>query len=299
MKSKGFSRVFLKFVCTYSLVLIIPIVVFSLFFYSNTKEQFLNNVKEERLHALALLNENISQQNSSIRRMASELVKTSALSEFNIVHGNTAHVDINSEVRKITGSNSYQTTTFYYLKATQTLYSQSGNYKLWQFNTPHFQYYYPGWNHEEMEAFLEHNSELMIRPAETLIIPSNNTRKMITFLFPLTKGTYTYGTMISLVDVERVEMILSSTYRSPEENLLAYSSAGDFLTSRYEIDNNTETWASKILEKDDGAYSGVIRREGKNYLLSYSARGRMEWRFISFIPVEFTDVGNGIYFYRS
>ena len=56
------------------------------------------------------------------------------------------------------------------------------------------------------------------------------------------------------------------------------------MTSRYEIDNNTKHGPPRYWKKMMGHIQVLL--EGKDYLLSYSARGRMEWRFISFIPVE-------------
>lgn len=284
-KQHRFSRVYIKIIATYSLVLIIPIIIFSVYFYSTTHTHSLQNAQSDRIASLNQLSENMMLQHNTIQRLSLELSSTDSLSEFNILNGNTPHYRINQELKKLTAPNTYVNATFYYLKKTGTLYNQNGNYSLQQFNTPHFQYYYPQWEHEDMEEFLNQTETPTIRASETVVIPSNNPRQMLTYLYPLKRGNHVYGVMLSLVDRSQMNTILDNAILSDTENILTYSNTGALLSQRSPLAPKLLEELRQLLEQSDNEGSVVMTIDEQDCLISYTAQSPYTWRFLSILPV--------------
>lgn len=277
---------FYKYLLSYVIILIIPIVFMVYFVYN----QFIGVLKDELIannvntlnRVMYVVDTNLKQ----LQSLQSQMLMNRSLNPFYALKDPNVALDAVSELKKYTTSNTFIKEAAIYFHGDQYIYTSSSS-----FTVPFFinnAYKYKNWSEQDFTKDINSVKSPVIRPAEDVALYNGSeTTRYITFLCPLSgTGINPTTTAIFMIDENFFTKIMSNSLNEFNANSVILDQNNQIITSLksteyipsinyYKYVNTQETQATEIIEIDN-----------QQFLLSIVKSKETGWKYLSFTPLQ-------------
>jgi two-component system, response regulator YesN len=190
-----------------------------------------------------------------------------------------------NEMRKYSAADDYVFDVFLYMRKDGYLFSKNGNaYSIADFGQPGDGYYFPRWDHAELERDLRGARGSITRPAEEIVAPTNSRHRVISLVRPLSQSIE--GNYASVLVLAKEEALLGAMRAAIKER------GGRFLL----VDPQRRVVASLGGELPASELSSLLARlepgegraiaiEGKPCIAALSVSRPEAWSYLGIFPV--------------
>ncbi|MDI6618421.1 MAG: AraC family transcriptional regulator [Clostridiales bacterium] len=283
MINNGKSNILYKYLLSYLLMFIIPLIIMGSMMYKNTVIDLKREVEVSSINKLEQINSLISMRMCELQNMAAKISYDPDLMSFMVKNGGYNTKKAIEELSKYKDNSSFIDEIFLYFRGDNIIYSSLGSNSL--DTLIQYVYKYNAWDKQQFINDINNISFPSIRPAEDVNINKNENLKLLTYLYPIPpKSGYPYGTVIFIIRESMIDRMIS--------NVL-----GNFQGSVYIVDENNNILASKnsgtsIEPKDlflqmnkhnaTGIYEASLNK--KKYSFINVKSETTKWRFIVVMP---------------
>lgn len=283
MKNRG--SLFGGFIASYMAVLALPLCVLAFFYYPYTTSAVIDreagwcsrSVEQLRLSWESFLRYAHSlpgalERNQSIRFSGAE-------------EPDYRRYLLASEMRKYSAADDYVLDVFLYMKKDGYLFSKNGNaYSISEFGRPGDGYYFPSWDHAELERDLSGARGGIERPAEEIVAPTNNRMRVISLVLPLSQSAE--GNYATVLVLAKEDALLGAMRAAASER------GGDFLVvdPRGRVaaslgSGGSFAGADRLVETLAPGEGRVIDFGGRRCIAALSRSEPEHWSYLSLFPV--------------
>ncbi|GIP34887.1 helix-turn-helix domain-containing protein [Paenibacillus sp. J2TS4] len=274
---------FLKYLFSYVIVLLLPLVTMGVFvqnFLIDTLKHeivVINNLNNLNRVKYVLDQQVLQLQNTSTQLM---YVNSNLKPFYQLNQDPLKAWKIMNELQKYTTTNHFIHEMMVYFRGEDRLYSNRSVYTL-SMLSDHI-YPYPNWSKEEIYHDLNRLTEPLIRPAEML----QDEGKFITFLYPILPSSSTpYAAVIFIVKEEAVHRILEDEFKSYDGNTFILNQNNEVITSLDSSGSGLPEQVAAGLPNDFEPFTQTIKWNGETYY-SLSVKSKESgWTYVSTLPV--------------
>lgn len=278
-----------KFIISYLLVLSLPVGFILLYYYPhstrvvNEKEMAWNaHVTEQFKNAMDVFTR-------YVYNLPFELTQNREIRLYMAEEDDYQRYVIASEMRKYNATDAFIYNTLLYVKNIGYLFAKTGSaYTVADFARPGVGYYYEDWPHDRMFEQLDHLTEPIVRPVESVIVPGKNRIRMLTFALPLPLGgSHSPGVVMIMVQEQSIIGMMRSVAELYAGDFFIFDEQGNRLVASGRTEDADAAALKDILARLNKQKSGsAIERLGdKSYVVSYTVSDKNGWQFVSLLPI--------------
>ncbi|MEK3888296.1 helix-turn-helix domain-containing protein [Bacillus sp. FSL K6-3431] len=274
---------FYKYLLSYSILLIIPLIVTSLFSYKH----YVSILKEE----IMLGHEQMLEQmrdtfDTKIREMNTISYEISSNPELTpyYLEQNMYHAYAAKRLLNFTVANNFFQNVFLYIKEGDYIYSAESTYSIPLFTDKIYQY--RNWSPSQFRNDLNRLETPVFRPAEEVDSSLLKSNRAITYIVPLPpSGVEPYGAAIFIIDEDTVKGLQRGGIEERVGNTLILNEKGEVITSLYDTDYlQDQSFLQSIKALSPGSKSIKIKKE--QYILSTAKSKYTGWTYLTMMPQE-------------
>ncbi|MEF2244014.1 MULTISPECIES: helix-turn-helix domain-containing protein [unclassified Paenibacillus] len=279
-----FHSVLFKYLASYVIVLIVPLLVLGYFGYDQLKATIGEQVRDNQQKLLNEVREDMDQKWTQMNQMASRLETHPMLTPYAISNYFAASYHSNPFLDYMV-SNPYLQEIVYYIQGEPYLYASASTYPISLFMKD--VYRFPNWNIEQMKQQLDEIKEPVLRPAEDVILANGTKERLISYIVPVPYGsTKPYGAVMFMI--KEKNFLEYSRYMAGYErgSLLVISPDKRIIAAHKEdqisVENRIEQMPGHARQ---GAFS-VEQINGEDYYQAVMESGSSGWNYVMLNPVK-------------
>jgi two-component system, response regulator YesN len=284
MKNRGKS-LFRSFLASYLAVLALPLCVLIFFYYPYTARAVIEREASWNARAVDQLRLSWEAFLRYAYALPSAVERNQSIRFSSADEPGYRRYVVANEMRKYSAADDSVFDIFLYIKNDGYLFSKNGNaYSLEDFGKPGDGYYFPGWDHAQLERDLSGARGPLVRAAEDIIAPTNNRVRVITFIRPLSLSWG--GNFATIVILAREDALVSAMHAASEErggNFFIMDPAGRIVASRGRAAPYGDSQA--FLDRIPTGDGGTLSVGGKQYIAARSRSEPEGWSYVSIFPV--------------
>ncbi|NSW92111.1 MAG: AraC family transcriptional regulator [Firmicutes bacterium] len=283
------GKVFIKYLFSYLAVLFIPIVLISIFIYSQFITQFKTEVINSTTGMLSQIRDSMDKHLESFASITSNISVnpqvTFLLSKDNVGESDIYPYILNAikELNKYKNANSVIENIFLFINSENMVLSDTSKYDFYDFINKIYRYENIG--AEEFKKVLGNINNETILPSQTVWQDSRKTQ-IISYIHPLPmRDPFPKAVLMMTIDETPIKRSMENALREyggyvcvldVNNNIIISNKIGDFLFE----DNKRETLLSLLKEQKDSNY--YITHDG--FVISSVKSQKNDWKYISIIP---------------
>jgi len=279
-----FHSVLYKYLMSYVIVLIVPLLVLGYFGYDQLKGTIDDQVRDNQQKLLTEVKEDMDQKWTQMNLMANRLETHPMLTPYAISNYFAASYHSNPFLDYMV-SNPYLQEIVYYMQGESYLYASASTYPISLFMKD--VYRYPNWNIEQMKQQLDEIKEPVLRPAEDVILVNGTKERIISYIVPIPYGsTKPYGAVMFMI--KEKNFLEYSRYMAGYErgSLLVISPDKRIIAAHKEdhitVENRIDQLPSHALR---GAFS-IEQINGEDYYQAVMESSGSGWNYVMLNPVK-------------
>ncbi|MCU6712712.1 helix-turn-helix domain-containing protein [Paenibacillus sp. J5C_2022] len=280
-KSKSIS-VFYKYLLSYTIVLVVPLLVLGVFGYHQLEEAMNRQVRDNQLQLLEKLEEDVDGKWTQMNEMAGRMSVHPMLTPYSIPEYFSSAFTSNPFVDYLI-SGKYLSEIVYYIRGEQYLYSSASTYPLSMFLNE--VYPYRQWEQEEFMEAMNGTLRPFLQPAEPAALSQSTSERYITYIVPVPLGsTNPYGTAAFVI--KEKEWLDADHYLSEygQGSILVFDADLRLIASHGQSDLAGSDGMEQFLREEKGQFA--IREEGGTaYYWSQQTSATTGWTYVVTIPV--------------
>jgi Response regulator containing CheY-like receiver domain and AraC-type DNA-binding domain len=273
------------FIASYMAVLALPLCILAFFYYPYTTRAVIDreagwssrSVEQIRLSWESFLR--------YARTLPGSLERNQSISFAGTQDADYRRYLIAGEMRKYSAADDYVFDVFLYMKKDGYLFSKNGNaYSIGEFGRPGDGYYFPSWDHAELERDLSGARGFLERPAEEIVAPTNNRLRVISLVLPLSQSRN--GNYATVLVLAKEDALLGAMRAAAEER------GGDFFVIDPRGRIAATLGSGRSYDRLDGIVAlmkpgegRVIDVAGKPCIAALSRSEPEGWSYLSLFPV--------------
>jgi len=286
---KLFRNLLTKFLISYILVFLFPIILILIYYYpystgvvKEKEMEWNNHVTEQYMNAMDIFTR-------YVYNLPTELLQNREIKMYMAEESAYQKIVIASEMRKYNATDAFVENTLLYVKSIGYLFSKSGSaYNVQDFANPGVGYYYEDWPHKRMFEELDHLTVPGVRPVENVIVPGGNKMRVLTFLLPLpVGGEHSPASVLIMVKEETIVRMMQSVAEVYSGDFFIFDRAGvQLLAANAASYGESYEFANLISALSEGSIMpGTHEIDGEMYIVSHAMSDKNGWQYVSLLPV--------------
>ncbi|MGG4141969.1 helix-turn-helix domain-containing protein [Paenibacillus algorifonticola] len=278
-----------KFLISYVLVLLLPIVSILLYYYPHSTKAAKEKEMEWNAHVTEQFMTSLDIFTRYVYDLPSELMRNGDMRMYMAMEDDYRRIVIANEMRKYNATDAFIYNTLLYVKNIGYLFAKTGSvYSVDDFANRGVGYYYESWPHNEMFQELDKLTLPSVRPAENVIVPGNNGIRMLTFMLPMPLGgEHSPASVLILVKEETIIRMMNAVSESYNGEFYIFDQKGNKLVASKEAAySETDDFRQMVKQLGAGEAGSTIQTiDGKSYIVSHNVSDKNGWQYVSMLPV--------------
>ncbi|GHH97897.1 AraC family transcriptional regulator [Neobacillus kokaensis] len=272
---------FYKYLFSYLLLLIIPILVIALFSY----QHFVHILKEEIVlgqeQTLKQMRDTFDMKMKEMNTISYEISSNPELTPYHLKQ-NLYNAFAAKRLLNFTVANQFVQNVVLYIKDGEYIYSAESTYSIPLFTEKI--YHYKNWTPSQFRHELDHLEHPVFRPSEEVESPYLKNNRALTYLVPLPpNGIKPYGAAIFIIDEATVKKLQQGVIEKGDGNTIILNEKGETLSTLYDGDYLKEpSFLSSIQGTQPG--SQTVEIQNTPYILSSVKSNYTGWTFLTIMP---------------
>lgn len=281
-----------KFLLSYVLILIFPIVIMLAFYYPYTMTVVKDKSSAWNDHTTEQLMNSMDIFTKYVYNLPAEILQNREIKPYMVSEDPYQKIVIMNEMRKYNITDAFIENTLLYLKDVNYFFSKRGSaYTLNDFNIKGVGYFYSNWPVDNMKQDLQALTSPIIRPVESVIVPGGHNVNILSFILPLPLGgENSPGALFILVKESTIlDMMRTSNDESNGIFIITNEDKSCLVATLGCEQINTQAEFSHVLQGDFS--TGANREttiENETYLVSESISHTNGWHYIRLLPISET-----------
>ncbi len=279
-----FTSMLSKYIVSYVIVLIVPLLVLGYVGYVQLKETIGDQVRDNQQKLLYEIKEDVDQKWTQMHIIASRLGTHPLLTPYAISNYFHASYGMNPFVDHVLSS-PYLQEIVYYLQGDSYLYASESTYPISLFTKD--VYRYADLNEQQLKQQLDEITKPVIRPAEEVTLSNGTKERLITYIVPIPYGSAKpHGAVMFLI--KEANLIEYNRYMTGYDRggLLVVDPEKRMIASHAEEGISIENTLTQL---PDSAYEGVFstgKINGEEYYQAVMESTSSGWSYMMFNPVK-------------
>jgi two-component system response regulator YesN len=277
----------LKYLFSYSIILILPITAIILFFYPMAENALTSKIMSNNYQVTEHIKNTMDIQFADIYGIPVQIGGNSKLTPRALSKNVYAGIEAVDEMAKTISTNRFVFDAILYSKSEQTLYSSRTLTPMVKYDTWANTYKYLDMDFASFSTMLNSLRKPTILPVKKMQISLSETRDMITFIFPLQRSeNYNYDMVLVLVQNSSFRDLTDVYFNDYHGNVVMMDPHDHIITSTKEMTEFSSKDLLAIANRKPSAVSEIIKRDEKKYIVSHIKSAKNGWSFISYIPID-------------
>jgi len=282
-------RLLHKFIVSYALLVVLPLLIILAFFYPFTTNIIKEKSSAWNEHSTEQLKNSMDIFTKYVYNLPSEILHNREIKPYMVEDNAYQHIIIMNEMKKYNVIDSFIENALLYLKDADYFYSNKGSaYTLKDFDTRGVGYYYSKWPVEQMHEDLLNLTSPIVRPVETVIVPGGHAVKLLSFVLPLPLGgEHSPGSLLILVRERTILDMMNSTNEESTGVFIITDEDKRCLVASIGCDEVETTDYNVVLQSDQHLHQSTVERtiHSEKYLISEQISDSTGWHYIRLLPV--------------
>ncbi len=271
------------------LVLLLPVVSILVYYYPNSTRAAKEKEMEWNAHVTEQFMTSLDIFTRYVYDLPSELMRNGDMRMYMAMDDDYRRIVIANEMRKYNATDAFIYNTLLYVKNIGYLFAKTGSvYSVDDFANRGVGYYYEGWPHDQMFSELDKLTLPEVRAAENVVVPGNNTIRMVTFMLPMPLGgEHSPASVLIMVKEETIIRMMNAVSDSYSGDFFIFDQQGNRLVASSDAAYTRTDDFKRVMEElgRNGAGSGIHTIEGKSYIVSHNLSEKNGWQYASLLPV--------------
>jgi len=282
-------RLLHKFIVSYALLVVLPLLIILAFFYPITTSIIKEKSSAWNEHSTEQLKNSMDIFTKYVYNLPSEILHNREIKPYMVEDNDYQHIVIMNEMKKYNVIDSFIENALLYLKDADYFFSNKGSaYTLKDFDTRGVGYYYSQWPVEQMHEDLQHLTSPIVRPVESVIVPGGHAVKLLSFVLPLPLGgEQSPGSLLILVRERTILDMMNSTGEESNGIFIITDEEKRCLVASIDCGEVNSTEYSVVLQSDLDMLQGTVEMtiHSEKYLISEQISDSTGWHYIRLLPV--------------
>ncbi len=281
---KSDKKLFKKYLLSYVLVLLVPVLVFGFISYSGFLKALENEVTVNNFNNLLKSKSVIDSELKRLYNIAFQMEKSAEFKPFIYRQNLNKAFELINELQKYTVVNDFAETVIAYFKGDEYLYTNSSSCRMDLFGSKVYRYL--SWDREDMMECLENPKTSFFRSLETIEVNSGVERKFVTYISPLpVNGSQKSASIMFLIPEKSISRIFESSVQNYTTGYMILDEEDNIIISNFAVENKEDfkNYFSYSLYHDEG--SRAIKLKGRDFMLSWTFSGMESWKYMSITPL--------------
>lgn len=282
--TRGKNRIFYKYLLSYIIVLIIPIVLLGVSSYKQTVNNLYDQVSMNHMDALEQMKESIDGKLVEMNKIAAQMGMNSDLTPY-ALHQDFYQVYKAKSLLDYKSANDYFHEILLYIRDYDFLYSARSTYSLSSFIREI--YPFQGWSEAQFKADMNESLKPVVRPVDGFTTYGYDER-YLTYMVPVpVNSSKPYGTAMFLIGDESLHYLMNEKMmeRSDHGNTLIFDQNNRLLTSLKETSYSKDSHFYELVTSSEEA-TRTIKLDNEKYMVSYDKSEQTGWTYMMLLPVD-------------
>ena len=278
------SSIFIKYLISYFIILLIPIVFTLLFTYSYFINIFKDEIITNNANMLEYIRNKMDYEIHQLKIISNEIQTNSKLTTYSINNSTIGKMSAINELKNYSIRSDLIEKLILYIYDDKYLYTSSGTYTINSFTDV---YKYNGWSYDEFRNILNSNSSSgliseNIKYSE--LKAGNSAPGYIAYTQPLPSNSmYPSMSILFLLKEDTIKSSISDVIKMHNANTLILDNNYKIITCTKNADYLSKININSILHNKTGN-SGIIAIDKVKYYYLYMKSGITKWTFLTLIP---------------
>ncbi len=283
-KNKFISKVLLKYISTYLLVFILPLMIGMLVLYNNSTKVVSGFIDDQNRNTLERIAITMDEQVSELREIPVLLLSTEETFRPYYIKSSQYNVmELMAELKKYSTTNRLIYDLGFYIRDNPTVYLSS--------STCDFDYFYDSrykflnYSSQEIYNALNNSTKPFFIPASPIAFAGGTPQNMVIYLYPVSPGSlHPYATVFFIInESDLLKTVQSSKYNPSIQNIIVTDIDGNIICSsddnEYFSVNDFEKLNMPIVKIDTDT-----PQENDQYVIANYYSASLEWMFYLVTP---------------
>ncbi|MFD0961234.1 helix-turn-helix domain-containing protein [Paenibacillus chungangensis] len=280
-QSKSMS-VFYKYLLSYTIVLVVPLLVLGVFGYHQLEEALNRQVRDNQLQLLEKLEEDMDGMWTQMNEMAGRMSVHPMLTPYSIPDYFSSAFTSNPFLDYLISSK-YLKEIVYYIRGEDYLYSSASTYPLSMFLNE--MYPYREWEQSRFMEAINGSMRPFLQPAEPAAASQATNDRYITYMVPIPVGSANpYGTVAFLI--KEKALLDADRYLSEygQGSILVFDAKRRLIAGHGQSDIAMSDGMERFLQGEYGQFA-IREVDGAAYYWSRQTSASTGWTYVITIPV--------------
>jgi len=252
------SKLFCKYLISYVIALLIPMLLLSVVFYNSLIKAFYDELAEKNIDMLIQVKDTIDTKLRELWNISVHIESNPELSKLRVSENIMSQINAVRVLRSYRFTNSFVEEILLYYHGDDILYSSSGTYNPYSFLNVIYKYH--NWSEEQFINDISNVVVPTVRHSEKVTPMFSKEQNYITYMLPLPySGSNRYATMIFLINDNILGNILKNAASSSEANMIILDNTGKIITySEGRLGYSNLNGIASIVKSCSGIYSNSI-----------------------------------------
>lgn len=285
MKRPKKYRLFYKYLLSYIIILLIPLLVMYFYVYTDFINILKNEVIERNYDMMVKIKNTVDMHLSSIKEVPVQIYDNKLFRPYYINNDKINVIEASEDLSNFAVTNELIYELLFYVREDKYLYSSSGSRTISTFiNTI---YNYENWQYENFYETINNIKKPLLRPEETVLINNQNKYSFITYLHPLpTHISNPYATVIFLIDAVKMKDLIKNVLTNREGNTIILDEYDNIVTSLKNESYLKGSDFKQVIHNSETSKTETTMINNKEYLISSVTSNKTGWTYVTLIPVK-------------
>ena len=275
------SQIFLKYLISYVLILVVPVLILSFFIHNYLIKAFKEEVIEDTLNSLRKSKYSIDNEMEQLNRTRYQIlsVNQNLHSYFSMDPTPIRDIKIRNELKSYIAANLLVDEVILYMSGDQNLYTSRGGYPI-EFFTKYI-YNYKDWPEEEFIHTIRTIGKNQIRPGETV----NDTERIITCIYPPSSINQARTTLLFLLRENKIQDLLESSSEGKNANSIIVDKHDRVIASVVESEYIYSPEFIELIKSMGQKEFRQVAIKNEKFFLFVIESDIQDWSYVTLMPV--------------
>lgn len=274
------SRMLYKYLISFSIVLLIPLVFFIYMINNRILPTLRNQVINANRENLQKAREQIERKFGEMEKIALNISVNPRLLPYMIRQNYYKAYEGIVELMSYKNANDFIYDVLYYIRGDERIY---GAYQSWELKLMMEKIYpFEKWTYDQLYEDINSLGVPAIRPLEKCIDPTVGSFEVIPYIYPV-RPYEPYASVIFLIDNEKLKDMLDSILQEYNENIYVLDKNNRVVTSLKREDTLEDKQFRYIVDMISSHEENTFMLPGEKYLVSHIKSEKNHWTYISVV----------------
>jgi two-component system response regulator YesN len=280
------SGLILKYLFSYSIILILPFTAIILYFYPMAEDALTSKIMSNNYQVTAQIKNTMDIQLANIYGVPVQIDGNDKLTPRALGKNVYAGIVAVDEIGNTISTNPFIFDAILYSKSEQTLYSSRTLTPMEKYDTWANTYKYLDWDIAEFSTMLNSQTKPAIFPVKKMQVSGSETRDIITFVFPLLQSeTYNYDMVLVLVQNSSFQQLIDVYFNDYNGNVVIMDPQENIITSTNDMSRFSSSDLLAVRDHKPSSVSEIVEMNGDKYIVSHIKSAKNGWSYLSYIPL--------------